>query len=281
MAVQPANAVHQIASVAAADAGAPAQPGPAWLQRLRERADRPPDAPRRALLAEADGPAIGSIEDTLALRLLAEDLPLVASGAALALAAPPDAALEAVARWLHARGLAGRWRDERLAVTDAAGSVRGRVERAAVRPLGITTHAVHLVGCDPAGRVWVQQRADDKATDPGLWDTLVGGLVAADETVAQTLERETWEEAGLRVDALQAVTPLGRLTIRRPVREGYMVEQIEMFEALVPAGLRPDNQDGEVQGFACLERAVLLDQLAAGAYTLEAALILAHALRLL
>ena len=107
----------------------------------------------------------------------------------------------------------------------------------------------------------------------------LAGLVAAGETVAQTLARETWEEAGLRLDALQAVAPLGRLTIRRPVREGYMVEHIEMFEALVPAGQRPENQDGEVQAFACLERAALLDQLAADAFTLEAGLILAHALR--
>jgi len=254
-------------------------PPPDWLQQLRARADVPPAAPRRALRAHAGAAPIGSVEDGLALRLLGEGLPLVADGDALALTGPVDAALEALAHWLHDRGLAGRWRDEQLAVTDPAGALRGRVERAAVRPLGIATHAVHLVGRDPAGRIWVQQRADDKATDPGLWDTLVGGLVAADETVAQTLERETWEEAGLRVDALAELAPLGRLTVRRPVREGYMVEHIDMFEALVPAGLDPVNQDGEVQGFACLERAALVERLAAGGFTLEAALILAHALR--
>ena len=43
-----------------------------------------------------------------------------------------------------------------------------RVERGVVRVLGITTYAVHLVGSRRDGAVWVQQRAFDKATDPGL-----------------------------------------------------------------------------------------------------------------
>jgi 8-oxo-dGTP pyrophosphatase MutT (NUDIX family) len=252
---------------------------PAWLRRLRERADQPPDAPRRRLRARAGGPAIGSVEDTLALRLAAEGLPLVADTQSLALTGPVDAALAALARWLHERGLASRWRDEQLAVTDAGGAVLGRIERAAVRPLGITTHAVHLVGRSPAGGWWVQQRALDKATDPGLWDTLMGGLVSAGESIAQTLERETWEEAGLRLAELRDVVPLGRITVRRPVREGYMVEHIEMYSALVPEGLRPDNQDGEVQAFACLDRTALVERLQADTFTLEAALILDAALQ--
>lgn len=254
-------------------------PDPAWRQRLRERADQPPDAPRRTLRARVDGPAIGSLEDALALRLLAEGLPLAADGDTIALAGRVDAALYAVARWLHERGLASRWRDERLDVSDDAGRVVGSVERAAVRPLGITTHAVHLVGRSAAGGWWVQQRADDKATDPGRWDTLMGGLVSAGESVAQTLERETWEEAGLRLADLRGLAPLGRITVRRPVREGYMVERIEMYHALVPEGLQPDNQDGEVQAFACLDRAALVERLQADAFTLEAALILDAALQ--
>jgi hypothetical protein len=40
----------------------------------------------------------------------------------------------------------------------------------------------------------------------------------------------------------------------------------------------PANQDGEVAGFACLDDRALRAELAAGHFTLEAALILAHAL---
>jgi len=48
-----------------------------------------------------------------------------------------------------------------------------------VRTLGIATQAVHLVGTTPGGSVWVQQRAFDKAVDPGLWDTLMAPDVLA------------------------------------------------------------------------------------------------------
>jgi 8-oxo-dGTP pyrophosphatase MutT (NUDIX family) len=160
-----------------------------------------------------------------------------------------------------------------MPVIDAAGQVHAAVERAAVRPLGITTQAVHLVGFTAAGAVWVQQRAFDKATDPGQWDTLMGGLMAAGETVVQTLARETWEEAGLQIEQLSGVTAFGNLTVRRPLPEGYMVELIHMFEACVPDGAVPVNQDGEVERFDCLAVPVLIERLKAGAFTLEAALI--------
>ena len=35
-----------------------------------------------------------------------------------------------------------------------------------------------------------------KANDSGLWDTVMGGMVAAGETVESTLARETWEDYG-------------------------------------------------------------------------------------
>lgn len=251
---------------------------PDWVARLRARAELPPATPREPLLAAEGGAPIGSVDAVLADRLAQARLLLRGPGAAWRVAVPADAGFAALARWLHEHGLGGRWRDELLAVDDAEGRRAGAIERAAVRPLGITTQAVHLIGRDPQGGIWVQQRALDKATDPGRWDTLVGGLMAADEAIDETLERETWEEAGLHVRQLEGLAPLGRITIRRPVHEGYMVEHIHMFEATVPAGLVPANQDGEVLGFACLPQAELLRQLEADAFTLEAALILLHAL---
>ncbi len=254
-------------------------PDPPWVERLRARAAAPPLRPRQPLYARRAGAAIGSVEPALAQRLAGAGLPIAADRDGWCVGGALDPGLAAIARWLDGAGFGGRWRDERLAVTDAAGQALGSIERAAARPLGITTHAVHLVGRDPAGSVWVQQRALDKATDPGLWDTLMGGLISAGESIAQTLERETWEEAGLRIGQLRQIAPLGRITIRRPVREGYMVEHIHMFDALVPDGVHPANQDGEVQRFECLDRPQLLARLRADAFTLEAALILAEALQ--
>lgn len=258
-------------------------PDPAWLNGLMRRLGRPPAHPRASLwLAPAGDPAaalIGSIAPELAIRLATAGLPLRDEGWHWRIvpetAGATDAALAEVARWLHANGCAASWRDELLSVTDAAGVSVGAIERAAVRPLGIATHAVHLVGCDERGDVWVQQRAFDKAIDPGLWDTLVGGLVSADESMSQTLARETWEEAGLRVDGLRSVQPFGRITVRRPVTEGYMVEHVDMFAAIVPNGMLPANQDGEVERFECIDLATLVERLRADAFTLEASMILA------
>jgi 8-oxo-dGTP pyrophosphatase MutT (NUDIX family) len=252
-----------------------------WLQGLRARADQAPDVARDALLAEAGASPIGSVEPSLATRMVAAGLPIVPTSAGWCVTgAPLNDAVAHVAEWLRAQGLASTWRNELLSVNDASGAPVGMIERAAVRPLGITTHAVHLVGWAEQGGVWVQQRALDKATDPGQWDTLMGGLVSADESIDHTLARETWEEAGLRIGELRDVVAGSRLVVRRPLAEGYMVEHIHVHEAVVPAQLAPLNQDGEVAAFERLSIEDLRDRLHAGLFTLEAALILADALEL-
>jgi len=249
-----------------------------WLADLRCRADRAPNPPREALCIE--GQVCGAVEPGLARRMQAAGLPLrQADDGQWAVNSPADESLHAMAHWLSRQGHGGRWRDELLAVTNDAGDAIARVERAAVRALGITTLAVHLVGTTASGMVWVQRRALDKAVDPGMLDTLVGGLVAAGEGIEPSLERETWEEAGLRLQQLRALTPLGRTLVRRPVSDGYMAERLEMYEAEVPDQHLPRNQDGEVMEFDCLNPADLITRLRTGQFTLEASLIHAHWLK--
>ena len=136
----------------------------------------------------------------------------------------------------------------------------------------------------PDGRYWVQQRAHDKPNDPSLWDTLMGGMVSAADTLHQALARETWEEAGLQVAQLQALSHGGHVEFARPSSEGsgcgYMVERIDWFVGQVPDGQAPENQDGEVAQFALLTRDELVQRVAAGEFTLEASLIIAASLGL-
>jgi 8-oxo-dGTP pyrophosphatase MutT (NUDIX family) len=248
-----------------------------WLRRARAAADVPPLRPRRPLLlavAPERSEAIGSIEPAIADRIVRAGLALAASDAGYVVAAPADASLAAIARWLHDHGLAAPWRDELLAVSGSDGRALGSVERAVVRVLGLATEAVHLVGVASDDTTWVQLRASSKATDPGRWDTLMGGQVAAGESIAATLARETMEEAGLAIADLRDLERCPSITIRRPVAEGYMVERIEVFRAVVPDGVVPVNRDGEVERFDRLDAAALLARLAAGAFTLEATLIL-------
>jgi isopentenyldiphosphate isomerase len=59
---------------------------------------------------------------------------------------------------------------------------------------------IHLHVLDRDGRLYLQKRAAHKDTNPGRWDTSVGGHVAAGEAVADALLREAREE--LSIDAL-------------------------------------------------------------------------------
>jgi len=241
----------------------------AWLSACRWRLNAPPAVPRTAL--KLGGQPIGSLHPDL----LADS----------ALFWPPDGdPTEALERWaehLRATRRCGAWRGERVAVKSADGVSSAAVERGAARVLGICTEAVHLVVRTPEGRVWLQQRAFDKPNDPGLWDTLVGGLVAHGETPADTLQRETWGEAGLRLQDLADLQAGGAFEVIKPSADGgglgHMVETIHWFTAVLPPGLAPVNQDGEVERFEALESDAVQARVLAGQCTDEAAWALALA----
>lgn len=260
-----------------------------WLAGARASAQQPPNLPRQPLLVA--GQVVGSMAEgfmnKIGLhRLLDNRFKLLNSehsGApAWHLDVPMGAATEALntlAAALRDADLCGPWRDEQLAVCNPAGEVVATVERGAVRVLGITTRAVHLVGLAPDGRMWVQKRSMTKPNNPGLWDTLMGGMVSAADSLPQALARETWEEAGLRVEALQDLRHGGHVDFSRPSREGggagYMRERIDWFCAQVPEGVEPSNQDGEVERFDLLPLDGLRTQVAQGLFTLEAGLVIA------
>lgn len=259
---------------------------PAWLAELRTNASQPPLRARVPLWA--GDIVMGSVEPDFLNKIAFKPLRNLHSSLqkierdgiwGWRLTGDVTAGLDAMARALREAGLAHVWRNEQLAVTGAQGERLGTVERAVVRPLGIATHAVHLVGAAGNGRVWVQQRALNKPNDPGLWDTLMGGMIAATDTLAQALVRETWEEAGLVLESLQDVVYGGRVSLRHPSADGqgagYLVEHIDWYHCTVPDTLAPVNQDGEVARFALLDQHELVGKMQQGEFTLEAALILA------
>ncbi len=177
--------------------------------------------------------------------------------------------------------IAGPWRNEQLPVIDGRGHTLGTVERAAVYPLGFRTRAVHLVGETSDGHYWVQQRAMSKANDPGLWDTMMGGMITAVDTMETALERETWEEAGLHISDLFGVTHGGIVQVHRPTADGvgsFISERIDWYRATVPADRVPANKDGEVAQFARVSRQSMMAGVAAGKFTLEAGLVIAASL---
>jgi 8-oxo-dGTP pyrophosphatase MutT (NUDIX family) len=195
----------------------------------------------------------------------------------------------ALAQWasaLHAAKRLKTWRHELLRVSALPDAEQvltdlppelAQLERGAARVLGVLTHAVHLVGLAANGDVWLQHRALNKATDPGLWDTLAGGLLAAGDTLHTGLLRETYEEAGLIANDLHHLAPRGMVQQRRSVPDGLILEAVWTYSATLASGAAPRNLDGEVMGFDCVSRSQLANMVSAGTVTQEAVLALTMA----
>lgn len=205
---------------------------------------------------------------------------LVSSGPEL------NALLATVATTLRQAGCAPGWRNELLDVwpeqpLGSASSLDsqplGAIERGVVRPLGLLTRAVHLSGWSTNGHLWVARRSLTKATDPGMWDTLVGGLISSQEDVQVGLVRESDEEAGLEAQDIAARTPLRTIArMLRQVPEGYQVEDVLTCECILPAHAIPKNRDGEVVEIQLMAPVTIFNMLIQGAFTLEASIVLAE-----
>lgn len=172
-------------------------------------------------------------------------------------------AMERVARALAAEGALSPWRDELYDVQAHLSTAPAfLLERAAARYFGVHTRAVHINGLvdpGPGAAMWIARRSPGKAIDPGMLDNLVGGGLAAESTVATTLAKEAWEEAGIDAALASHATAAGVVQIRRLQPDGLQRETIHVHDLWLPADFRPANQDGE----AVEHRLVPLGQIAA------------------
>ena len=180
---------------------------------------------------------------------------------------------------LRQQGLIRAWRDEVFALFDPASGARlATMERAAARFWGTLTLGAHATGyvADLRGtptHLWIAQRSMTKATDPGKHDNLVGGGVPDGQSPRQALVREGWEEAGLPPELMQGARAGSVVRLQRDIREGLQHEWLYAFDLQLPAGLSPQNQDGEVAGFECLPLDEALHIAAGDTMTVDAALV--------
>ena len=85
------------------------------------------------------------------------------------------------------------------------GYTRARGERLAKGEFHIDAH---LCLFDSMDRMLIQERQTSKLSFPGKWDLTAGGSVTAGETSRSAIERELYEEMGLRVSLDRAIPPL-------------------------------------------------------------------------
>ena len=184
------------------------------------------------------------------------------------------------------QGLLTGWRDERFSFwhADCVTPEPQRpaflnVERSGFRWLGLRSHAVHVNGFLPDGRLWCARRALSKATDPGMLDNVTAGGLPGGETVARCLQRELAEEAGLFSLEGHALQAAGSVRTSRRELQGWHDEVLHVFNLTLAADFEPVNQDGEVAVFMCLNPQQVLRQALSGAFTVDAVQTLLQGLR--
>jgi isopentenyldiphosphate isomerase len=89
--------------------------------------------------------------------------------------------------------------EEWLPVVDEQGKVLGKIIRSKVHDGSRILHpVVHLHVMNHRKDLYLQKRPETKLIQPGKWDTAVGGHIAFGEDVKTSLQREAYEEIGLK-----------------------------------------------------------------------------------
>jgi len=191
----------------------------------------------------AGGRQIGWLQPELAARLAAWPAVFKSGWDKVHLLSPDS--LPPILEELAREGFIPGWRSERYRIADLFD-----IERAAARPFGLTTHAVHVNGIafDQIS-MWIARRASTKPIDPGMLDNLVGGGVSSGLSIEQVLVKESWEEAGIAAELARRAERGGTVEILREVPEGVQSEVITVYDLALPADFAPRNQDGEVSEF--------------------------------
>jgi 8-oxo-dGTP pyrophosphatase MutT (NUDIX family) len=191
-------------------------------------------------------------------------------------------AMTQVTRELKAEGVILGWRDEPVSIASRYGAPElFRVERAASRHFGFMSYAAHLNGFTRReGRAycWIARRSAAKSIDPDKLDNLVGGRIAAGMSVDETLRKEAWEEAGIAPTLLGDVNCLGAVRTEYSVPEGLHREIMFVHDLWLPPDFTPTNQDGEVAEIRCLPVEEVVQNILAGAFTLDAGTVMVDGL---
>lgn len=89
--------------------------------------------------------------------------------------------------------------EEILPEVDEKGRVIGQARRSQCHDGSKRLHpVVHLHVFNKTGAIYLQKRPMSKLIQPGKWDTAVGGHIAFGEELKTALQREAWEEIGLK-----------------------------------------------------------------------------------
>jgi isopentenyldiphosphate isomerase/intracellular septation protein A len=104
-------------------------------------------------------------------------------------------AYETIRKKLQQRAYAN---DEWLPLVDEEGKILGRAPRKVVHAHSMLLHPVVHLHVFHQGKLYLQKRPLHKLVQPGKWDTAVGGHIGYGEPVDASLQREAYEEIGIK-----------------------------------------------------------------------------------
>jgi isopentenyldiphosphate isomerase len=132
--------------------------------------------------------------------------------------------------------------EEWFPVVNIEGKVTGKAPRSVCHDgKSFLLHpVVHLHIFNKSGELYLQKRSMKKDTQPGKWDTAVGGHLGIGESVAQALVRETREELGLN-----GFTPkFLRCYVWESTRERELVNSFSTVTEKIPVINRDEIDEG-------------------------------------
>lgn len=128
-----------------------------------------------------------------------------------------------------------------------------KMDRGAVAHFGVRGYGVHMNGLVETAeglKLWIATRALDKTTAPGKLDHLVAGGQPHGLGILENLVKEGTEEAGLPKSLTRQARPVSLVSYRCELPEGLRDDVLFCFDLLLPPDFVPENQDGEITGFA-------------------------------
>lgn len=149
--------------------------------------------------------------------------------------------------------------DEMLTlVTDDDGAIIGPVPRKLVHGNpGLVHRSVHVMVVG-GGKLLLQKRSARKDTQPGKWDTSVGGHVGYGQSYAEAAAREAEEELGLRLEAPEFL-------YASRIRNAVESENIHTFLQLSEGPFRAEP--GEIDELRFWSRREIEQALGTGVFT--------------
>lgn len=187
----------------------------------------------------------------------------------------------------HLKLLKG-WRNEPWPIYGRNGELLFSMERAAVGLFGYMRYGVHLIAytrCPTAPhgiKLWVPKRSQMKTSWPGLFDTTVAGGLMTDEHPFDCVIREADEEANLPEHIVRKHAKLAGIVrylfmgeSRPGAGEGYVYPECEwVFDLELPENVICEPNDGEVESFRLCTVNEVREQLAAGRWKPNCAVIM-------